>query len=236
MKRFPAEFEALLSPRGRRLLAASHPAHGVLARDTFFTATGLLDPRQLTGCTRLLAKTFTDLLVEQASELPSPESAIFSHGDRLPKVGRQSVVPSAGAAGATALARAEDIGLKAMVFSESFRAFARALAGRALTEPFTAQVLCYRPHDYVGPHTDFHPSQPALRDGYVDVHLTFCTAGVTQQFLVYAKNGHLSEQRSIAASGTVTAYRLPFWHYTTPLQARRASDRRWIVMGSFADA
>jgi len=33
----------------------------------------------------------------------------------------------------------------------------------------------------------------------------------------------------------ITLYRLPFWHYTTPLQVhpRRTSARRWLVLGSF---
>ena len=97
------------------------------------------------------------------------------------------------------------------------------------------QVLCYRPGDYAGPHTDHHPESPDHRDGYVDVHLTFCTPGVREQLIVYEENGHLSAQRSIAKSGTVTAYRLPFWHYTTPLQAKPEA-RRWLVLGSFTDA
>jgi hypothetical protein len=41
--------------------------------------------------------------------------------------------------------------------------------------------------------------------------------------------------------GGITVYRLPFWHYTTPLTARPGREkaaRRWVVLGTFlfADA
>jgi hypothetical protein len=39
--------------------------------------------------------------------------------------------------------------------------------------------------------------------------------------------------------GGVTVYRLPFWHYTTPLMARPGQDaaaRRWVLLGTFLDA
>jgi len=35
---------------------------------------------------------------------------------------------------------------------------------------------------------------------------------------------------------SVAVYRLPFWHYTTPLLAKRgreAEARRWLLLGSF---
>jgi hypothetical protein len=34
-------------------------------------------------------------------------------------------------------------------------------------------------------------------------------------------------------------YRLPFWHYTTPLAAKpgaEATARRWVLLGTFLDA
>jgi hypothetical protein len=36
--------------------------------------------------------------------------------------------------------------------------------------------------------------------------------------------------------GGITAYRLPFWHYTTPLVAKPGRARtahRWVVLGTF---
>lgn len=233
MKRFPAEFEALLSPAGRRLLKGKHPARDALLRGPFYSSDALLDPKPLPACTKLLAKAFTDLLEPVERELPAPNLSPKSYYDTLPKVGRMHSVPMHGPQQLVALERAKEIGLFEMMYSQSYRAFCEALAGEALEGPQAAQVLCYRPHDYAGPHTDHHPDEPRAKNGYVDVHLTFTTSGVKQQFIVYEHGGHLTEQRSIAENGTVTAYRLPVWHYTTPLLTRSKNDRRWLVLGSF---
>jgi hypothetical protein len=128
---------------------------------------------------------------------------------------------------------AEEVGLIAMLRSESFGRFAAALAGRPLRRKWGMQVLCYAHGDYTGPHNDHHPEEPEARDGYVDVHLT---GAVEHQWLVYARDGHFSEIRGVNTVGGVTAYRLPFWHYTTPLQARpggEAEARRWVLLGTF---
>jgi len=52
--------------------------------------------------------------------------------------------------------------------------------------------------------------------------------------LVYEKQSHLSEVSSIVTRGGVTCYRLPFWHYTTPLEGN-AKARRWVLLGTFLD-
>jgi len=134
-----------------------------------------------------------------------------------------------------ALERAKDCGLYGLMKSESYHAFAAVLAGRAIRGPDHMQVLAYRPGDYAGPHTDHHPQEASVRHGSLDLHLTFCTRGVTQQLLVYQRGHHLTEVANLAVSGTVTAYRLPFWHYTTPLQAKFPTARRWLVLGTFLD-
>src|ERR1700748_498248 len=102
-----------------------------------------------------------------------------------------------------------------MLRSESFLRFAGALSGRRLRRGWGIQALCYRAGDYAGPHNDHHPEEPDARAGYVDLHLTFASREVAHQWLVYERDGHLSEVVSVATLGGVTAYRLPFWHYTT---------------------
>ena len=99
-------------------------------------------------------------------------------------------------------------------------------------------MLAYGPGDYAGPHNDHHPEDAEARDGYTDVHLTFCTPAVARQSLVYAPLGHFSEEANVKTLGGVTAYRLPFWHYTTPLVARpgqQSRARRWVLLGTFLD-
>src|SRR5204862_1125923 len=121
---------------------------------------------------------------------------------------------------------ARRLGLAAMLRSPSFRAFAEALAGARLAAGWGLQVLRYGPGDYAGPHTDHHPENPRARRGYIDLHLSLCSPGVEHQWLVYSRAGHFSEIASVAGRATVTAYRLPFWHYT-----RRSSARRTLHAG-----
>ena len=92
-----------------------------------------------------------------------------------------------------------------------------------------------RPGDYAGPHNDHHPQNKDARGGYIDLHLSLCSPGVAHQWLVYSRAGHFSEVVSVARAASLTAYRLPFWHYTTPLVAKRARPdaARWVLLGTF---
>ncbi len=234
--RFPAEFEELLSPDGRAVLNGTHPACGALRREPFYSDTGLLDAGACASAVALLTRHFEDLLVPNVRRLPPATATKVQNEENLPKVGLMYAVPMSGPGGEQAVQRAEACGLLAMVSSRSYRAFCEALAGRALDGPQTGQIFAYRRGGYAGPHTDHHPEEPRMVNGYVDVHLTFCTAGVREQRIVYERDGHFTEQRSIAESGSVTAYRLPMWHYTTPLVTGDDDDCRWLVLGSFFDA
>ena len=90
----------------------------------------------------------------------------------------------------------------------------------------------YGPGDYAGPHNDHHPQNAAARRGYIDLHLSLCSPGVEHQWLVYSRAGHFSEIASVAGRARVTAYRLPFWHYTTPLAGKKDAAR-WVLLGTF---
>ncbi len=232
MNRFPEDFSKLLSPRGRKVLAGKDArAGGALSRSLFFTASDLLDAKAVRTAPKLLERSFGKLMVEMARPAPPAKLASLITGrETLPKTAR---VLTSETNSPPTIKAATDSGLLAMLKSPAYRAFVSALAGRELNGPVGMQVLCYRPGDYAGPHTDNHPENPGVRDGYIDVHLTFCTPGVEHQYLVYEKGGHLCEVQSIAASGSITAYRLPFWHYTTPLKTRTPRARRWLVLGSF---
>jgi hypothetical protein len=96
-------------------------------------------------------------------------------------------------------------------------------------------VLRYGPGDYAGPHNDHHPENAAARGSYVDLHLSLCAPGVAHQWLVYSRAGHFSEIVSVACPASITAYRLPFWHYTTPLVAKPGvrNANRWVLLGTF---
>lgn len=231
----PEEFEDLLSRAGKRVLAGTHPLCGALAnpRTRFLAAEDLLDRTKATRLRRALEAELPDVL--EPIEKPIPPDTIFEmkqdYAELLPKSSRARTIyfedrrePGVKAA--------ERIGLARMMRSQSFRAFAEALAGRRLRSGWGLQVLRYGPGDYAGPHNDHHPENAAAKGGYIDLHLSLCGPGVQHQWLVYSRAGHLSEIVSVAGPVTVTAYRLPFWHYTTPLVGTPKAGR-WVLLGTF---
>ncbi len=134
---------------------------------------------------------------------------------------------------------AERIGLIEMMRSESFARFAEVVTGLRLERNPSMQVSCYQPGDYAGPHNDHHPEFPAIRDGYIDFHVMFANGAVAHHYLVYAEEGHFSKIVDINIHGAISIYKLPFWHFTTPLKAkpgREAEARRWLLLGSFVIA
>jgi len=238
VKRFPREFSALLSREGRAVLDGRHPRlSGALAqgKGRFVSGTGLLDAKKSSAVVTLLERALGPHLfvMEQAIPKSATWGMKVAYREKLPKSVhvRTAMLDSDGS---KALAAAEEVGLIAMLRSKSFHAFAEALSGYPLRKQWGLQALCYFPKDYSGPHNDHHPDEPLGREGYTDLHLTFCNGAVEQQLIVYERNGHLSEQESIVTRGGVTCYRLPFWHYTTPLQGS-AKARRWVLLGTFLD-
>ncbi|MBX3498793.1 MAG: hypothetical protein KF889_05060 [Alphaproteobacteria bacterium] len=235
----PAEFEDLLTREGRRVLAGTHALVGALAdpRTRFLSIDGLIDRSKAARLRTLLDRTLTPAL--QRIDRPIPPDTIWrmreDYAEMLPKATRASTVyfdrddePG--------VRVARRIGLDALLRSGSFRAFAQALAGRALATKFGRQVLCYGPGDYAGPHNDHHPGNARARSGYIDLHLSLSSPAVAHQWLVHARSGHLSEIVPVHGAATLTAYRLPFWHYTTPLVAKPgqgAKARRWVLLGTF---
>ncbi len=242
MKSFPKEFEALLTKSGRAVLAGRHPKlSGALAKgqSRFVGADDLLDLKKSRAVAGLLEASLGDRMMKMEQAIPrgATWNMKTAYKEKLPKtvlVGTAMLDDKK----SPARARAEEIGLVAMLQSQSFHAFAEALSGYPLRRQWGLQTLCYRPHDYSGPHNDHHPDEPLGCDGYTDLHLTFCSSGVAHQWLVYERDSHLQDIRSIATVGGVTCYRLPFWHYTTPMVAKRgreADARRWVLLGTFLD-
>ena len=233
----PTEFEDLLSPAGRRVLAGTHPLCGALAdpRTRFLARSDLLDRSRVERLRRVLEGTLADKL--ELMERPIPPESIsgmrHDYGELLPKTSRAHTIyfESKREPGAR---EAERIGLVRLLRSESFRAFAAALAGRKLARERGVQVLRYGPGDYAGPHNVHHPENPDARGAYIDVHLSLCSPGVAHQWLVYGKGGHFTEIVSVARPASLTAYRLPFWHYVTPLVGKRGQVAgRWVLLGTF---
>jgi hypothetical protein len=210
----------------------------LLDPDRFFVPIkGAIDPERARAAHALLERHMLQTLAPLAAAIP--EGSIWNqtrnYQERLPKTARTRTAYLERRRG-RAWRAAEEIGLIAMMRSPGFRAFAESVSGRPLDPRFGQQVLCYGAGDYAGPHTDHHPEDPRAASGYVDFHISFGSPAVAHQYLVYARGGHFSDMVDVNTPGGITVYRLPFWHYTTPLQARpgRAdAARRWVVLGTF---
>ena len=236
--RFPDEFADLLTPKGRRILSGREAASTSMEMpQRFIPIAGAIDRKRAKACRDLLDHHLLAALSPLSAPIP-PETITAmqkNYDEWLPKTSRVYTAYLEKRR-TRAFAICEEMGLVTMLRSQSFGAFASVIAGRALKSRWGMQVLCYRPGDYAGPHNDHHPEEPAAVDGYLDVHITLATPEVDHQWLVSAKRGHFSEIHDINTLGGITAYRLPFWHYTTPLTARAGHTdeaRRWVLLGTF---
>lgn len=239
MKKFPAEFADLLTAKGRRVLDGRDKTlrGALLEPDRHFVALqGAIDPVKARAAHALLDRSMLGTLRPLVAAIPpgSIANQTRNYQERLPKTARARTAYLERRSG-KAWEAAERIGLVAMMRSDSFLGFAEAVAGRALDAKFGQQVLCYGHGDYAGPHTDHHPEDPRAAGGYVDFHVSFGSPSIARQYLVYARDGHFSEMVDVNTEGGITVYRLPFWHYTTPLAARprhQRTARRWVVLGT----
>ncbi|HVJ43265.1 MAG TPA: hypothetical protein VM639_17325 [Dongiaceae bacterium] len=234
------EFDDLLSPAGRRVLAGRDAqVCGALAdpRRRFIALDGMVAHRQAENLRRVLEEKMLPHLTRM--EAPIPPETIWDmrqdYEEWLPKTVRVMTAYLENRRG-KAMAIAREIGLIDLLSSASFIAFAEAVAGRKLDPKGGQQVLCYGPGDYAGPHNDHHPENKRAAQGYLDIHLSLANRAVQHQYLVYAKAGHFTEIVPVTSLGGLTIYRLPFWHYTTPLTAvpgKAAQARRWLLLGTF---
>jgi hypothetical protein len=240
MTAIPRDFADLLSPAGRRVLDGRDAAIcGALAdpRRRFIALERLIKKSAAENLRRILDREMLPLLSEMA--MPIPPETIWemekNYEEFLPKTVRVQTA-SLESKRAKSYLRAKELGLIDLLSGESFVAFAEAVAGRQLNRKGGQQVLCYGPGDYAGPHNDHHPEDKGYAQGYLDIHLSLGSPAVEHQYLVYAKSGHFSEIVPVHGLGTLTVYRLPFWHLTTPLKAklgREKDARRWVLLGTF---
>jgi hypothetical protein len=240
MKKFPAEFSELLLPKGLRILHDESAAdRGVLAgsNQRFATFSNLIRRESAAACMQLLDEhLYQSLYVEQGS-IP-PESITMMEENYSETLSKTMHIKTAffRRKSARAYVAARKIGLLTMMRSKSFVEFAEVVSGLKLDPNYTIQVSCYEQGDYVGPHNDHHPEEDQMRDGFVDFHVMFTNKAVQHQYLVYEHRGHFSKIVDINIQGGISIYRLPFWHYTTPLAAkpgREGEARRWLLLATF---
>ncbi len=236
----PREFEDLLTPAGKRVLAGAAPdLCGALADPTrrFIALGGMIAKAKADRLRALLEREMAGSLTDLSQPIP-PETIWGmkrNYDDWLPKAVRCRTAYLENRRG-RAWRRAKALGLVDLLASDSLIAFSETVLGRKLDPKGGQQILRYGSGDYSGPHTDHTPQIKRAAKGYLDFHLSLVSPGVAHQFLVYAKGGHFTEIVPVAETGCLTLYRLPFWHYTTPLQAKPGYERRaarWVLLGTF---
>ena len=240
MHSFPHEFADLLNARGRKLLASPprFEAFRKRGRTPIVVLDDLIDEPVARACIQILDRAIYPTL--KRMETPIPREWLTgmkkNYSEALKKTVRVKTVTWNSRKSAS-LDAARDVGLPQMMMSESFHAFAEAIVGGSLrADHWGRQVICYQQGDYSGPHNDHHPQRPEARNGFVDLHVMFSNDAVQSQWLVYEENRFLSASHEVAAPSGIAVYRLPFWHYTTPLvgrKGREAEARRWLLLGSF---
>jgi hypothetical protein len=240
MQKFPSEFADLLTPRGLRVLEGRDEGACSIFRKAgqyFVTLGDVVDKKRAAGCMELLdKKLYEHLAVEQRRIAPETITRMKeNYGESLHKTMRFKTAFLQRRT-ARAFRAAERAGLLRMMRSPSFADFAERVAGLPLDRDLNTQVICYGHGDYAGPHNDHHPESESMRDGFVDFHVMFTNGAVAHQYLIYQERGHFSKMVDVNLQGGVSVYRLPFWHYTTPLWGRPGREdaaRRWLLLGTF---
>jgi hypothetical protein len=240
MDRFPSEFDQLLSARGRRLLADPPQLEALMAkrRTPIVLLENVIDDGVARDCIRLLdAAVYPEL---KRMHTPIPREALTgmrrNYSEKLAKTVRVKTA-TFNSRRSRMLEVATQIGLAEMLLSPSFTRLAQSVTAPPLRiEKAGRQVICYEAGDYSGPHNDHHPQRKEARNGFIDLHIMFSNDDVASQLLVYEQRGFLSAAHDVSSRAAIAIYRLPFWHYTTPLIARpqrETSARRWLLLGSF---
>ncbi|MDQ3917068.1 MAG: hypothetical protein M3348_01080 [Acidobacteriota bacterium] len=240
MRRFPKEFSDLLTPRGLRVLNGGVKDVCALFSGTknyFVTLKDVVDREKAAACAEILDRSLYGWLAQERRSIP-PESITGMKKNYSETLSKTMRVKTAFflRRSARSYQAAERIGLLRMMRSASFTDFAEAVSGLRLDRDLNLQAICYGHGDYAGPHNDHHPELESLRDGFIDFHLMFTNDAVAHHYLVYENRGYLSRMVNLNVQSGVSIYKLPFWHYTTPLQGkpgREREARRWLLLGTF---
>lgn len=235
----PREFEDLLTPAGRRVLGGKADICGALGdpRRRFIALDGMISKQKAEHLRRTLEDHLYPLLSPMNDPIPPETIWEMEHDyeEWLPKTVRAKTAYLERKRTESSK-RAQELGIVDLLKSESLALFAEQLLGRKLDRRNGQQVLCYGPGDYAGPHNDHHPESKRAAQGYLDLHLSLSSRNIDHQYLVYAKGGHFTEMVPVHGLGLLTVYRLPFWHYTTPLQVRPGKSgtaRRWVLLATY---
>lgn len=239
MKKFPPEFEDILNEKGKNVLKGKYRnlVFGKRGATPIEVVSEIIDPKMAENCIRVLNRNFYDRLSRIHGKIDSMEIKKMrkNYSEKLGKTLRMKSIEIKGPR-SLSYQLAHDCGLLQMLSSDSLRKFGEIIAKQKFGNVENNQLICYEHGDYVSPHNDHHPENKNVRNGYFDLHIMFSNTYVQHQFLVYEKGGFLNGVYDLSAPSGATVYKLPFWHYTTPLFGKVGKEkfaRRWLILRSF---
>lgn len=233
-KVFPNEFSDLLNRKGLQILTGKDSS---FCDKKIAIVSNIIRDSYVTAILNRLQQQLFPVLRNYHSPIP-PDLISKMKKNYSETLGKSMRMRSAELNSKNAIAYkiAAATGLTDMLSSESYKKMGEALLKEKFGSSMGKQVICYQDRDYVSPHNDHHPEQENLRNGYFDIQLMLSNKYVKHQWLVYEKKGFLNSMADISTPSGIAVYRLPFWHYTTPLigSAGKESDaRRWLLLHSF---
>lgn len=240
MEKFPQQFSEVLTPYGLRILKGEVEDARSLFRNRkryFVTLNKVINKRLAGDCMALLDKhLYQHLVIAQGRIAPDSITKMKENYTELLNKTMHVKTAFLKSRRTRSYQVAERIGLLRMMRSDTFIEFVEVVTGHQLRRDVSQQVICYEPGDYSGPHNDHHPEEEDIKRGYIDFHIMLTNEAVAHQYLVYEEKGHLSHIIDINIQGGTSIYKLPFWHYTTPLAGkpgREREARRWLLLGTF---
>ena len=233
MKSMHDALDRLLNPGG---LGRSRPASRSIGAN-YRVIDDVLTPKQAFAHCRQLERSIYPRMQPLVARIP--RSTIYgmteSYAETLPKTMRMKTAYLASPR-SREYRVAADIGVIGLLKGDQLRRLAERMTQTLLEPDPDCQIICYEHGDFSGPHNDHHPDAGYARRGFVDVHITLSNPQVRSQLLVIERHGLLTDATEIAVPCAISFYRLPFWHYTTPLLAQRGQEgraRRWLLLASY---
>lgn len=234
---FPKEFSDILNRKGLAILAGKTEMMADNTDKRLAVVQDIIKPSCAENIlAALLQKLF--LLLKDHNSPISPNIIKQMKKNYTEQLGKSMKMKTAelNAPSSNAYRMAQEIGLIDMLSSESYKLMGEVLMGSKFGDSVGKQVICYQHGDYVSPHNDHHPEDANLKHGYFDIQLMLSNKYVKHQWLVYEQNGFLNQTIDITSLSGIAVYRLPFWHYTTPMMAKKhhhESAKRWLLLHSF---
>ncbi|MFT3980795.1 MAG: hypothetical protein QM687_10025 [Ferruginibacter sp.] len=233
---FPKEFSDILNRKGLDMLSGKNKTVAEDGDRRIKVVQDIIQPRYAESILTALEKNVFPLL--RNCHAPVPASIIEEMTENYSeKLGKSMKMKSAEInSHSKTYKMAKDIGLVDMLASESYRGMGQSLMGEKFGRSIGKQIICYEHGNYVSPHNDHHPENENIKDGYFDIQLMLSNKYVQHQWLVYEQQGFLNKFADITSLSGMAVYRLPFWHYTTPMMAKKKSEsmaKRWLLLHSY---